>query len=67
MRVINAGQEAVATAVDPASLTTEGSVSELVTQASATCAGAADWSTSFSRMKPRRTGSTSVPTHTQIG
>jgi len=39
LRVINAGRVAVAAGIDPASLTTVGSVSELATQASATYAG----------------------------
>ncbi|MGH3247548.1 MAG: DUF4062 domain-containing protein [Trebonia sp.] len=39
MRMINAGQVAVAAGIDPASLTTIGSVSELATQASAAYAG----------------------------
>ena len=39
LRVINAGQVAVAAGIYPASLTTVGSVSELATQASAAYAG----------------------------
>jgi Domain of unknown function (DUF4062) len=39
MRVINAGHVAIAVGIDPASLTTVGSVSELATQASAAYAG----------------------------
>ena len=39
LRVINAGQVAVAAGIDPASLTTVGSVAELATQASAAFAG----------------------------
>jgi len=39
MRVIKAGHVAIAEGIDPASLTTVGSVSELATQASAAYAG----------------------------